>query len=157
MSSYSWNQVLPAFMNELQRMSNPSTILETTITHLWNSKICKKLNKRCEKLNISWYLTNINGINARANLQFPKSGIHCKLEEKWKKHLPCHSEKQAHPLTSLELQMPRWGEPQLLTQWGMSHASPFQFSEHSHCTVLLPLPILHSPRPEQLFGHMSKL
>ena len=120
--------------------------------------------KRYENLNASWYLININVTDTRnkVNLRFIKLERFCGLKEKKKRKerktfLPCHSEKQEHPLTSLELQMPRWGKPQLFTQWGMSHASPFQFSEHSHWTVLLLLLILHSPRPEQLFGHMSKL
>lgn len=94
----------------------------------------------------------------KVNIQIIELGRCCQMKRnRLKKLLPCHSGKQEHPLSSLELQTPRSGKPQSWTQWGTSQASPFQFSKHSHWTVLLLLLLLHSPRPEQLFGHMSKL
>ncbi|TNN45263.1 hypothetical protein EYF80_044535 [Liparis tanakae] len=45
------------------------------------------------------------------------------------------------------------GLPQLFLQYGMSHASPFQYLSHSQYTLLAAeLPGVHFPWPEQLLG-----
>lgn len=52
---------------------------------------------------------NVTDTRNKVNLRFIKLETVCELKEKKgrKTFLPCHSEKQEHPLTSLELQMPR--------------------------------------------------
>lgn len=71
-------------MNELQRLLNCSTSLETTTIHLWIQGFVRSWIKRYENLNASWYLININGTDIRnkVNLQLIKLETFCKLKEK---------------------------------------------------------------------------
>lgn len=67
---------------------------------------------------------------------------------------PCHPALQTHVLF---WQWPLSGSPQSAGQTGTSQASPFQASSHSQNTEPVEFLTRHSPRPEQLLGHVFTL
>ena len=67
---------------------------------------------------------------------------------------PCHPFLQRHVLS---WQWPLSGSPQSAGQTGTSQASPFHSSLHSQYTEPVEFLTLHSPRPEQLLGHVFTL
>lgn len=69
-------------------------------------------------------------------------------------HSPCHPVLQTQVLAS---QRPLSGYPHSDGQHGTSHAWPFQLASHSQYTDSVEFPTRHSPRPEQLLGHVFTL